>query len=92
VHVEVLTAARAEGILRWRCGPEVDGASSRLKKLWWTDAQLLVVVTGPGAHWSGPATKRRSQQRKQMASTALVLGGQGLLAWLWGSWMRGGGG
>jgi hypothetical protein len=39
VHVEVLTAARAEGIWWRRCGPEVDGTGSWFGKLRGTSAQ-----------------------------------------------------
>jgi hypothetical protein len=79
VHGEALMTARVEGIWRRRCGPEVDGASSGLENVRWTGAQLLVVVTGPGSHWSGPATERHPQQRKRMASATSILGGQ----WSW---------
>jgi hypothetical protein len=68
VHVEALVVAQTERIWRWRPGMEVDGASSGLGKLRWTGAQLLVVVTGPGAHQSGPAMERHPQQRKRMAA------------------------
>jgi hypothetical protein len=80
------------GISRQRHGPKVDGASSRLGKLRWTSAQLLVVVTRPGARKSGPAMERHPQQRTRTASIASVLGGQWLPAWRRGSWMRGRGG
>jgi hypothetical protein len=91
VHVEVLVVAQAVGIWRQRRGPEDDGTSSGLGKLRWIGAQLLVVVTGPGAHRSGPAMERRPQQRKRTVSAASVLGGQWLLAWRWSSLTHGGG-
>jgi hypothetical protein len=75
VHVEAFVVDRAEGIWWRRCGPEVDGTSSGLRKLWWTGARLLVVVTRLGTHWSGPAMEWHPQQRKQTALAASVLGG-----------------
>jgi hypothetical protein len=57
VHVEALAAAWAEGIWQWRHELEVDGAGSVLRKLRWTGAQLLAVVTRPGARRSGLATE-----------------------------------
>jgi hypothetical protein len=61
VHVEALTVARAEGIWWRRHEPEVDGGGLGFGKLRGTDAQLMVVVAGPGARWSGLATERCPQ-------------------------------
>jgi hypothetical protein len=58
VYVEVLAAARVDGIWWQRGGPEVDGVVSRFRKLRGTGAQLLAVVAGQGAPRSGLVTER----------------------------------
>jgi hypothetical protein len=78
--------AREEGIWRWRHGSDVDGSSSRLGKLRWTGAQLLVVVTGPALARVGRrrrGTRNRGSGRHRLLWLLMASGSR------LGDWARG---